>query len=160
MQSYINQYFCDSIACVFKQLLLFCLSQDYVTIVPVFYPGPRGARQEAQKQGEYILNDFVTRPCEVNGREKLDDLCIQYSYVGVNKPGFVKVQAVRGFANSATGEKPTQVFQDRDVLKELDFSELALLNEKQVFLLEKNKRCRTPFVRHDPQTFGHDCSYI
>ena len=110
--------------------------QDYVSIVPVFYPGPDHTEGVPEKRSESVLEDTVTRACEVNGENDLDDLCVQYSYVGVNKPGFVRIQAEEGYAYDrvARKQKSTQVFSDQEILKELDFSALALLNKNQVRL--------------------------
>ena len=110
--------------------------------MPVFYPGPKKVNEESQNEKEYVLKDIVTRPCVVNGRAKLDDLCIQYSYIGVNKPGFVKVQAENGYTyDRQRGRRVTQVFADNEILKELDFSALALLNKQQVGRKSMKRPC-------------------
>lgn len=112
----------------------FCVFQDYVSIVPVFYPGPSKTDHVPEKRNENVLEEIVTRTCEVNGENELDDLCVQYSYIDVNKPGFVRIQAEEGYVydRNARRRKSTQVFEDEDILKELDFSVLALLNRNQV----------------------------
>jgi hypothetical protein len=108
--------------------------QDYVSIVPVFYPGPSQTEDVPEKRNENVLEEIVTRACEVNGENKLEDLCVQYSYVGVNKPGFVRIRAEEGYTydRAAKKIKSTQVFSDAKILKQLDFSALALLNRNQV----------------------------
>ncbi|XP_028412186.1 laminin subunit alpha-like, partial [Dendronephthya gigantea] len=106
---------------------------DYVSIVPVFYPGPDQTEGVSEKRSETVLAEPVTRACEVNGENELDDLCVQYSFVGLNKPGFVRIQAEEGYTYDrvAMKEKSTQVFSDQEILKELDFSALALLDKNQ-----------------------------
>ena len=102
--------------------------------MPVFYPGPSQTKDVPKKRNENVLEDIVTRACEVNGENELDDLCVQYSYVGVNKPGFVRIRAEEGYAydRAARKRKSTQVLTDADILKQLDFSALALLDRNQV----------------------------
>ena len=102
--------------------------------MPVFYPGPGQAEDVPEKRSENVLEEIVTRACQVNGENRLDDLCVQYSFVGVNKPGFVKIQAEEGYVydRAARKTKSTQVFSDAKILKELDFSSLALLDRNQV----------------------------
>ena len=100
----------------------------------MFYPGPSQTKDVPKKRNENVLEDVVTRACEVNGDNELDDLCVQYSYAGINKPGFVRIQAEEGYTYDRVARKikSTQVLTDPDILKELDFSALALLDRNQV----------------------------
>ena len=118
---------------------------DYVSIVPVFYPGPSQVEDIPEKRSDNVLEEIVTRACEVNGENRLDDLCVQYSFVGVNKPGFVRIQAEEGYVYDRTARriKSTQVFSDAKILKELDFSALALLDRNQSRLSIRKKVPKT-----------------
>ena len=103
----------------------------------MFYPGPKYDEGETEQKSQDVLKDIIRKPCQVNSEANLDDLCVQYSYISINKPSFVKLTSVEGYAYSyETGERPTQVYQDEETLKQLDFTNLALLNKQQVGNLE------------------------
>ena len=77
-----------------------------------------------------ILGNKVTKPCEVNGNGAL---CNQFSYASIRKPQFVTVEPETGYIITRDrGRIQTQTFSDQEVLKQLDFNAMALLNKKQV----------------------------
>ena len=109
--------------------------------MPVFYPGPERTDDTKDIGNVHVLRETVTRACEVKGENKEEDLCVQYSHVSVNKPGFVKADAEKeGFVYNRVLRRPvpTQAFTDNNILKQLDFSSLALLNRNQVIFDRKN----------------------
>lgn len=91
--------------------------QDYVAVLPQEY-------YEA-----YQLEDKVTKPCQVNG---INTLCNQFSYLSTKKPGLFTTELETGYIIRSSGLEQTQLFEDEAVLQQLDFSTMALLDDRQV----------------------------
>lgn len=101
----------------YKDLYFVYCVQDYVAALPQEY-------YEA-----YQLEDEVTKPCQVNG---INTLCNQFSYLSTKKPGLFTTELETGYIIRNSGLKPTQLFEDEAVLQQLDFSAMALLDDRQV----------------------------
>lgn len=92
--------------------------QDSVSVVP----------QEYYLAG--ILQRKVNNPCIVNNR---DPLCVQYSYLNTIRPDFATVEMEKGYIITREhGKQQTHVFDDKQVLDQLDFNEMAYLDRTQV----------------------------
>ena len=76
-----------------------------------------------------ILNQKVTKPCQVNGN---GELCNQFSYPSLESPEFVVVEMETGYIYVQRKRQDTQVFDDPVVQKQLDFNAMALLDSNQV----------------------------
>ena len=78
----------------------------------------------------YLLEEKVTKPCQVNG---YDSLCNQFSFLSTNKPGLFTTELETGYIiKRRTGREDTQLFKNESVLQQLDFSTMALLDSNQV----------------------------
>lgn len=65
----------------------------------------------------------------------INTLCNQFSYLSTQKPGLHTTELETGYIVRTSGKgTPTQLFEDEAVLQQLDFSAMALLDDKQVRL--------------------------